>query len=129
LAAKLTHWKIDIKSESETDSDIGRLEALRRAEMAFHSPHRTLTETTEAAESDADASSSETLSAPDTSLATDTDVGSTADADETAVLQSPLRSEEEAISPELCGGILAEDTDASTAQPTVTSDDTKEKAG
>ena len=42
LAAKLTHWKIDIKSESETDSDVGRQEALRRAEMAFHSLHRTI---------------------------------------------------------------------------------------
>lgn len=35
LAAKLTHWKIDIKSESEADDDGERLEALRRAEMMF----------------------------------------------------------------------------------------------
>jgi N utilization substance protein A len=35
LAAKLTHWKIDIKSESEADVDGERLEALRRAEMMF----------------------------------------------------------------------------------------------
>ncbi len=36
LAAKLTHWKIDIKSENEADgSDSERQEALRRAEMAF----------------------------------------------------------------------------------------------
>ena len=46
LAAKLTHWKIDIKSESESESDVGRQEARRRAEMAFHSPPRTSTETT-----------------------------------------------------------------------------------
>jgi N utilization substance protein A len=45
LAAKLTHWKIDIKSESEAESDGGRQEARRRAEMAFHSPPRTSTET------------------------------------------------------------------------------------
>jgi N utilization substance protein A len=35
LAAKLTHWKIDIKSESETESDSERKEALRRAEQVF----------------------------------------------------------------------------------------------
>ncbi len=36
LAAKLTHWKIDIKSENEADgSDSERQEALRKAEMAF----------------------------------------------------------------------------------------------
>jgi hypothetical protein len=36
LAAKLTHWKIDIKSESEADTDGSRLDALRQAELAFH---------------------------------------------------------------------------------------------
>jgi N utilization substance protein A len=46
LAAKLTHWKIDIKSESEAESDIGRQEARRRAEMAFHTPLLNTTETT-----------------------------------------------------------------------------------
>jgi N utilization substance protein A len=36
LAAKLTHWKIDIKSENDADgSDSERQEALRIAEMAF----------------------------------------------------------------------------------------------
>jgi N utilization substance protein A len=40
LAAKLTHWKIDIKSESEVDSDSERKEALRRAEQVFHTPRR-----------------------------------------------------------------------------------------
>ena len=128
LAAKLTHWKIDIKSESETDSDVGRQEALRRAEMAFHSPHRTLTETAEASGPDADAPSSKTLLAPGASLAADTNRGSTADSDETAGLLSPLGSEEGVISSELCGDTLTEDTDASTAQRTVISDDTKEKA-
>ena len=43
LAAKLTHWKIDIKSESETESDSERKEALRRAEQVFV-PKRTVTE-------------------------------------------------------------------------------------
>ena len=38
LAAKLTHWKIDIKSEGEVDSDSERQEALRRAEEVFHIP-------------------------------------------------------------------------------------------
>lgn len=40
LAAKLTHWKIDIMSEDEADADFERLEALRRAEMAFSLPKR-----------------------------------------------------------------------------------------
>ena len=43
LAAKLTHWKIDIKSESETESDSERKEALRRAEQVFV-PKRMITE-------------------------------------------------------------------------------------
>jgi transcription antitermination factor NusA-like protein len=41
LAAKLTHWKIDIKSESEADADGGRWDALRQAELAFQIPQRT----------------------------------------------------------------------------------------
>jgi len=44
LAAKLTHWKIDIKSESEVDSDSERKEALRRAEQVFQAPKRSVTE-------------------------------------------------------------------------------------
>ena len=42
LAAKLTHWKIDIKSEGEVDSDSERQEALRRAEQVFHTPKRSV---------------------------------------------------------------------------------------
>jgi N utilization substance protein A len=42
LAAKLTHWKIDIKSEGEVDSDSERQEALRRAEQVFHNPKRSV---------------------------------------------------------------------------------------
>ena len=42
LAAKLTHWKIDIKSEGEVDSDSERQEALRRAEEVFHIPKRSV---------------------------------------------------------------------------------------
>ena len=44
LAAKLTHWKIDIKSEGEVDSDSERQEALRRAEQVFHTPKRGVTD-------------------------------------------------------------------------------------
>jgi N utilization substance protein A len=128
LAAKLTHWKIDIKSESETDADVGRQEALRRAEMAFHSPHRTSTETTGVAEPEANVPSSEMLPVPGSAFETDTSVGSTADSDATAALPSPLESEEEVTSSELCGDSVAEDTDASTVQRTVMSNDTKEKA-
>lgn len=42
LAAKLTHWKIDIKSEGEVDSDSERMEALRRAEEVFQTPKRSV---------------------------------------------------------------------------------------
>jgi N utilization substance protein A len=42
LAAKLTHWKIDIKSEDEVDADSERQEALRRAEQVFHTPKRSV---------------------------------------------------------------------------------------
>jgi len=42
LAAKLTHWKIDIKSEGEVDSDSERKEALRRAEQVFHTLKRSV---------------------------------------------------------------------------------------
>jgi hypothetical protein len=38
LAAKLTHWKIDIVGEEESASDLERQEALRRAELAFGLP-------------------------------------------------------------------------------------------
>lgn len=49
LAAKLTHWRIDIKSESEADVDTARQEAIRRAEMAFQTPHRLAMEAAAAA--------------------------------------------------------------------------------
>jgi N utilization substance protein A len=49
LAAKLTHWKIDIMSEDEADADTERLEALRRAQSAFSQPKRLVpTEATQA---------------------------------------------------------------------------------
>lgn len=38
LAAKLTHWKIDIVGEEESEGDLERQEALRRAELAFGAP-------------------------------------------------------------------------------------------
>ena len=128
LAAKLTHWKIDIKSESETDSDLGRQEALRRAEMAFHSLHRTSTATAIAAEPEADATSSEVPPAPGISCETDTNVDTTANSDEIVVPPNPFGSAEEATASELCGETSAEHTDASTAQQTVILDDTKEQA-
>jgi len=55
LAAKLTHWKIDIKSESEAESDSDRKEALRRAEQVFV-PKRVITEVPSSASSPAGAS-------------------------------------------------------------------------
>jgi len=55
LPAKLTHWKIDIKSESEAESDSDRKEALRRAEQVFV-PKRVITEIPSSASSPASAS-------------------------------------------------------------------------
>jgi transcription termination/antitermination protein NusA len=55
LAAKLTHWKIDIKSESEAESDSDRKEALRRAEQVFV-PKRMITEVPAPASGPAEAS-------------------------------------------------------------------------
>jgi len=55
LAAKLTHWKIDIKSESEAESDSERKEALRRAEQVFV-PKRMITEVPAPASGPAEAS-------------------------------------------------------------------------
>ena len=40
LAAKLTHWKIDIMSEDEADADTVRQDALKQAELAFGMPDR-----------------------------------------------------------------------------------------
>ncbi len=40
LAAKLTHWKIDIKNESEVGIESERQEALRRAGEVFQTPRR-----------------------------------------------------------------------------------------
>jgi transcription termination/antitermination protein NusA len=50
LAAKLTHWKIDIKQEGTDESDKERLEALRRAESAFQIPKRPAAELVTASE-------------------------------------------------------------------------------
>lgn len=38
LAAKLTHWKIDIVSEDEVEGDADRQEALRQVELVFRQP-------------------------------------------------------------------------------------------
>lgn len=59
LAAKLTHWKIDIKSEGEVDSDSERQEALRRAEQVFHTPKRSVAEMPSSASSSLNASREE----------------------------------------------------------------------
>jgi N utilization substance protein A len=96
LAAKLTHWKIDIKSESEAEFDVGRQEALRRAEMAFHSSPRILVEAapTEQTELERKASSTEVQSMPAASEETDTEVSSEAVSDETTLSLSPPPAEE-----------------------------------
>ncbi len=62
LAAKLTHWKIDIMSEEEADADGERLEALRRAELAFSLPKRA--ETSEDQDADVEVVAVEDEGAP-----------------------------------------------------------------
>jgi N utilization substance protein A len=69
LAAKLTHWRIDIKGESETDADTVRQEALRRAEMAFQTPQRLAAEAVAAAADTSQESAAASPSAPTASEA------------------------------------------------------------
>lgn len=75
LAAKLTHCKIDIKSESEVDVDSERKEALRRAEEAFHIPRRSAAATLPPSPEPLSASEEEGVSAdeqpPETLIPTD----------------------------------------------------------
>ncbi|MGQ4806824.1 Transcription termination/antitermination protein NusA [Candidatus Entotheonellaceae bacterium PAL068K] len=42
LAAKLTRWKIDIKCERDAEDEASRQETLRRVEMAFNAPQRSV---------------------------------------------------------------------------------------
>jgi transcription termination/antitermination protein NusA len=110
LAAKLTHWKIDIKSESESESDVGRQEARRRAEMAFHSPPRPSTETIMTAQEEP---GPESLSVEEQ---LGTDVRRTV-SDETLTFLPPLAAEGE-ISSESSSDPSTEHTDASVTHPT-----------
>jgi N utilization substance protein A len=109
LAAKLTHWKIDITSEDMAEADVARQEALRRAELAFQPLERlsaaaaaktnasatdtTLPETETTAEtSDASSGSSETAKSdpmpgvPEDTLAT----AASSDADVPVEIQPPV---------------------------------------
>jgi len=68
LAAKLTHWKIDITSEDMAEADVARQEALRRAELAFQPLERL--SAAAAAKTDASATDTtlpETETTPETS--------------------------------------------------------------
>lgn len=75
LAAKLTHWKIDIMSEDEADADadVERLEALRRAELAFSLPTRSDADG-DGAEADADAEDAAAVSVSEAPEAAPEDV-------------------------------------------------------
>lgn len=83
LAAKLTHWKIDIKSEKEGGFDSARQEALRRAESAFHLPRRLTEESAEEVEAAADRQPSGACEETTTAL------DSAGAEDEKAVLSDP----------------------------------------
>lgn len=128
LAAKLTHWKIDIKSENEAETDGGRQEALRRAEMAFQSPHRIAAGTVavEPAEQEEKSATPEVPSASGTVPETDTNAGLAA-ATETATLSSaPPKAEEEGHSFEAPEETSTECTHTLVPQDTLMSDDMKE---
>jgi N utilization substance protein A len=118
LAAKLTHWKIDIKSESEAESDGGRQEARRRAEMAFHSPPRTSTETIMTEQEEP---GSVSLSVEEQ---LGTDLRRTVFDETVTSLYPPLVAEGESSS-EAFSDTSTEHTDASVTHPTLISDDTK----
>lgn len=64
LAAKLTHWKIDIMSEDDADVDAERQAALRQAELAFQGPrNKSVPESTpEAATADGDGAQTQPVS-------------------------------------------------------------------
>jgi N utilization substance protein A len=100
LAAKLTHWKIDIMSEDEADTDSERLEALRRAELAFSLPKR----------SAASAATSTEEVEQDVSTATRTEVEAT----ETLSLDTPE---------EVADRSIREDEKASETPMTLSEDD------
>jgi transcription termination/antitermination protein NusA len=130
LAAKLTHWKIDIKSESEADLDVGRQEALRRAEMAFHPSPRISVEAVaiEQTELETKTSSTEVPSTPTVLEETDTDIKSGAVSDATNMSLSPPLSSEAAGSAETSDDTAVESINTSVAQHILISDGTKESA-
>lgn len=128
LAAKLTHWKIDIKSENEAEADGGRQEALRRAEMAFQSPHRIATGTVaaEPAEQEEKPAAPEVPSTSEAVAETDTNAELAAVTETTALSSAPPQPEEEGHSFEAPEETSIEGTDASVPQDTLMSDDMKE---
>jgi N utilization substance protein A len=82
LAAKLTHWKIDIMSEDDADVDAERQAALRQAELAFQSPRSNAVSESppqEAATQDGDAAQTQPVS-PDEAASTALAVATTSSA-------------------------------------------------
>jgi N utilization substance protein A len=79
LAAKLTHWKIDITSEDVAEADVARQEALRRAEMAFQPLERlTAASTAKTESSPTDPMLPEAQTVPGTSEASESRISSDA---------------------------------------------------
>jgi len=109
LAAKLTHWRIDIKSESEADADVARQEALRRAEMAFQTPQRLAAEsamTATKASLEDSVASTDMPTVPETPLSPSETVSPEATSDDSSMLattqslehnSTPFRGSDETI--------------------------------
>jgi N utilization substance protein A len=117
LAAKLTHWKIDITSASEADDDSERREALRRAEMAFQTPQRTV-EATDITRADPSSTVEEHTPEADVSAATSQDTQGIAPAEQSLLEPAesnttPPGPEDATITPKVSENASAESDDAS----------------
>jgi N utilization substance protein A len=122
LAAKLTHWKIDIQSEDETDGDAERQEALRHAEMVFNIPQQPL-ESTDIARVDDDTVESDAASGVSQNLQTVGPAENASPEPSEAVMASPA-PEDVAIASNVPERIAAESDDASTVNNALTTDET-----
>lgn len=129
LAAKLTHWKIDIKSETESENNVERQEARRQAELMFNTGPR-LKETravpVPAAEPTIDEGAVEAemdstlLSERDAEVATVQEASS----DASAPSEMPIAEQEEPVTAaEAPASLVTEPNDASAMYGVVDSDE------
>jgi N utilization substance protein A len=122
LAAKLTHWKIDIQSEDETDGDAERQEALRHAEMVFNIPQQPL-ESTDIARVDDDTVEIDAASEVSQNLQAVGPAEYVPPEPSESVMASPA-PEDVVIASNVPERIAAESDDASTVNNALTTDET-----